>query len=109
MDPTITSTTDPGAIITGLADAVSGKQYNLLAGFILAALIMVADWINVLRFVPAGAKKWAAAGIAFLMALAAGLTAGLPFATIVGGAVTTAVAAIGSYELILRRFDESVK
>lgn len=97
---------DPGELIRGIGSAVANKHWNVAIGFILALLIMVADWFNVLKWVPAGQKRWAAAAIAFVIAISGGLMAGTPIANILGAAVTMACAAVGSYELILKRFDE---
>lgn len=94
-----------GAILAGIGEAVSGKAWNVLAGFILSALIVLADRFDVLQWVPAGAKKWVACAIAGVMAAAGGLVAGLDALTILGAAVSTALAAIGSHQLILARFD----
>ena len=95
----------PEEIAAGIGEAIASKRYNVLVGFILAALIMVADWTNALRFVPPGGKRWVAAILATTIAIAAGLTSGQDLTTIAGAAVTVFLTAVGSYETILKRFD----
>jgi hypothetical protein len=101
---------DAGGLIATIVDAVSTKRYGALVGALLALAIFVGDRLNVLQWCPPQSKKWVAVGLAVLMSVSGGLVAGLPWTAIVGGAVTMATGAIGSYELVLapimRRFDK---
>ena len=85
MDTIELTTTATGAglpdVVSGIAAAVGAKDWLALSGWIVGALIFIADWTDVLRFFSGVGRTVAVAFIATAIAYAA--AAVLPGTTLV--------------------------
>lgn len=104
-----TTTTAAGLpdVVQGIAAAVGARDWLALSGWIIGALLFIADWTDVLRFFSGVGRTVAVASIATAIAwAAAAVLPGTTLAAVVGAALMAGVsAALRPPALIEARFD----
>lgn len=91
---------DVGAAIKSIVEMAGSGAWGGAVGLGIMLLVSLASKLKLLTWVPAEGKRWVALGIAILGAIGAGLVGGAEWHSILGAAFTSALTAVGSWELI---------
>lgn len=93
---------DMNAMIERLIQAAEAGNWTLLVGLAIMLLLAIAEKAKLLRWVPQGAMKWVAGGLALLGGIGTGLAADMGITTMLINSLGMAVSAIGGWELLLK-------
>lgn len=97
-----TSPEETLSLIGTVVAAFKSGAWKLAIGGLLAVLVGVARFINILKWVPDQYDKWVASAMAFVGSFGVGLMADLAITDVIVSAATIAVAAVGGWELFLK-------
>lgn len=91
---------DPGTIIAMLTKAFGDKDWMMVAGLLLTAVIGLARLFGLQKLVPKKHTHWLAGGLALATSVALGLMAHASWWTIITTGVSVGVVAVGGWQLI---------
>lgn len=97
---TTTSTSSLEGLLRTAVESAGSGAWGLFAGALVMLAVQLANRFGLLRAIPKSAKKWVALALATLGAVGTGLLASAPWTDILVTAVTTALAAVGSWEFV---------
>lgn len=88
-----------------MMQAFQGGQWTLFAGLLLSGLVAAARYLKALDLIkiPDAADGWIAMGLAMVASIGLGLQNGQDWLSIVTTALTVGAAAVGGWELLLKR------
>lgn len=92
-----------------VVESAGNGAWGIFAGALIMLLVALANKFGLLDALPKAAKRWVALGVSVLGAVGTGLLAGAAWTQILTAALTTGVAAVGSWEFFKNKLGPATK